>query len=181
MDRVTFAADASLDGNTLSGIAYAFGQRTLRDGVWMTFDRHAFDAALTSSQPRAYWNHNKDLLLGSRKAGTLDVQLADKGLAYRIELPDTSAGRDVKALVARGDVTEMSFGVTIGKHRTRRLPSDGSMLMTVTEVADLFDISPVPAGAFGGTSVQLYGLDDGESVASQLVKARHAAITGGSR
>ena len=40
--------------------------------------------------------------------------MEDKGLAYRIDLPDTSYANDLKVLIGRKDITEMSFGVDLG-------------------------------------------------------------------
>lgn len=179
MERVTFAADGALEGNTLSGIAYAFGEQTLRGDQWWTFDRHAFDKALRKSDVRAFVNHNQDLLLGRQKSGTVKVKATDQGLQYAIDLPDTSYAQDLKALVARGDLTEMSFGVELGDFLISKGPG-GRQLYTHTNVASIFDISPVAMPAFEGTSVALHSATGSESRAGQLIRARHRAIYGGS-
>ena len=48
--------------------------------------------------------------------------------------------------------------------------------MTYTNVESLVDISPVAVPAFGKTSIALHSLEAGESLASQLVRARHRAL-----
>jgi len=177
VDRLTFAATGAMEGNTLAGVAYVYGQRTLRGNAWMTFAAGAFDEALSRGDVRAFWNHDTTLLLGRQSTGTVRLDSRPDGLHYAIDLPDTSYAADMKALVARGDLTEMSFGIVPGKV-SKGKADDGRPLHTHTSVAEFFDISPVSLPAFGGTSAQLHSLHAiGESIASQLVNARHRAHT----
>lgn len=177
MERITFGATAKVEGNTLSGVAHTFGQRTLRGNRYIEFAPTAFDMALGRSDVRAFVNHDTTLILGRQSNGTVRVSVADGGLAYEIDLPDTSYAADLKAVIARGDLNQMSFGVFPGKF-TLSKAEDGRQVVTHTSVNDLFDISPVSLPAFEGTSAALHSLSiDGESVASQVVKARHRALT----
>jgi HK97 family phage prohead protease len=176
MERVTFAATGSMVGNTLQGVAHAFGQRALVGQRYVEFAQGAFDSALRKSDVRAFVNHNTDMLLGREKAGTVRLSAEPDGLHYAIDLPATSYAEDMKALIARGDLNEMSFGVFPGKYKMSRA-EDGKQVMTHTSVSELFDISPVSLPAFGGTSVELHSRAfDGETAASQAVKARHRAL-----
>ncbi len=172
MDRVTFAASGSVEGNTLSGIAHAFGQQTLVGNRYVEFARGAFDKALAGSDVRAFFNHDTNLLLGRQSSGTLTVSAEADGLHYAIDLPATSYAADLKVLVDRKDLTEMSFGIMPGKVSFSKAP-DGRQVQTHTEVAELFDISPVALPAFGGTSAQLHSQRfEVESPRSQITKAR---------
>jgi len=175
-DRFTFGATAQLSGRTLSGIAHAFGTRTLMDNKWVEFARGAFDEALRESDVRAFWNHDDRLLLGSEHAGTVRVKAEEDGLHYAIDVPTTSYADDMLALIERGDLASMSFGIVPGKVRTSKA-SDGRQVVTHTSVAELFDVSPVSRPAFtSGTSIALHSASlDTESVESQLIKARHRA------
>ena len=155
MDRVTFAATGALEGNTLSGIAHVFGQRTLVGGRYIEFKPGAFSKALKNADVRAFWNHDTTLLLGRQGAGTVRVEAKPDGLHYAIDLPDTTYAADLKALVARGDLTEMSFGIMPGAV-TMGKAEDGRPVQIHTSVESLFDISPVSMPAFGGTSIQLH-------------------------
>lgn len=74
-----------------------------------------------------------------------------QGLAFSLDVPDTSAGRDVLALAERGDLGGMSFGFTVpdggedweGRTRTLR-------------AIDLKEISVVSAWpAYEGTEIAL--------------------------
>jgi HK97 family phage major capsid protein/HK97 family phage prohead protease len=154
MDRLTFAATGSLDGNTLSGVAHTYGTRTLRGGRYIQFAQGAF----RYSDVRSFWNHDTRLLLGRQSSGTVQIEDQPDGLHYSIDLPDTSYAADLKALVARGDLTEMSFGVMPGEKRVEKA-GDGKPI-DVYLSADLFDISPVSMPAFtSGTSIQLHSME----------------------
>lgn len=175
-ERVTFAASASMEGNTLVGIVHAFGQLTKRDGRYIAFAPGAFDAALASSDTRAFVNHDTTLLLGRRSNGTVRVTADAKALRTEIDLPNTTYANDLRALVERGDLTEFSFGVN-GGEITRSTAADGLPLHTFTSVGELFDVSPVSVPAFAGTSAQLHSRPFGAGVRSQTAMARYRALT----
>lgn len=176
MDRVTFSATASMSGNTLEGIAHAFGQRAKQGAGYVEFAATSFNKALRKSDVRAFMNHDTTLLLGRQKSGTVRVSAEKDGLHYAIDLPDTTYANDLKVLIARGDLTEMSFGMMPGASKLMRA-EDGRQVTFHTEVAELFDISPVSLPAFGGTSIALHSADHGgESTRSQLARARHRVL-----
>lgn len=175
MDRVTFSATAALEGNTISGVAHSFGQRTFAGGKYVEFAQGSFDLALQTSDVRALWNHDTTLLLGRQSSGSVRLSAEKDGLHYAIDLPDTSYARDMRVLIERGDLTEMSFGIIPGQVTTSKAP-DGKQVQLHTAVKELFDVSPVSMPAFTGTSIQLHGLSLGnESVKSQLIRARSRA------
>ena len=173
MDRLVFGATAALQGRTLSGVAHTFGTRTLMDGRYIEFSRGAFDEALLASDVRAFWNHDQRLLLGSQHAGTVRVTSEDDGLHYAIDAPTTSYADAMLALIERGDLASMSFGIMPGKTKLGRA-EDGKQVVTHESVAELFDISPVSMPAFEqGTSIALHNRSfAGESIRSQLIRAR---------
>jgi len=177
MDRLTFATSASIEGNTLSGIAHAFGQQTLVGNRYVEFARGSFDQALVDSDVRAFFNHDTTLLLGRQSSGTVQLSAQDDGLHYAIDLPATSYAADLKVLVERKDLTEMSFGIMPGKFTFSKAP-DGKQVQTHTSVQSLFDISPVSLPAFAGSTAQLHSLLQAETDArTQLIKARQRAST----
>jgi HK97 family phage prohead protease len=175
MDRVTFNATASMVGRTLTGIVHAFGKRTLVGNRYVEFAKGAFDAALAKSDVRAFWNHDTTLLLGRESAGTVRLSAQPEGLAYAIDLPETSYAADMQALIDRGDLTEMSFGVLPGAVRNGRA-LDGKSVQLHTSVKELFDISPVSLPAFEGTSIALHSRSpEGDTLKSQTIRARARA------
>jgi Escherichia/Staphylococcus phage prohead protease len=178
MERITFAASATLNGNTLSGTAHVFGaMANLGAGKTIeTLAPGAFDAALQDPKTdvRAFWQHDPRWLLGRQSSGTLTLAATENGLDYSLELPDTTYAADLRALVARGDLTEMSFGFVPGKFTISK-GENGERIRTHQQVASIYDISPVSVPAFEGTSLELRSKDsnDVESARSQALKIRH--------
>lgn len=114
----------------------------------------AFTTALSRSDldVRCLFNHDQSQLLGRTKSNTLRVSQDSKGLWYEVDVPDTSVGRDILTMCERGDITQSSFGFSIAdggqewsENYTRRL---------ITQVSQLYDVSPVTTPAYTAASVQ---------------------------
>jgi HK97 family phage prohead protease len=86
--------------------------------------------------------------LARTKNGTLKLTDDEKGLHYRAELVDTQAGRDLYTMVKRGDISQSSFGFTIGE---QDIQEDGTRVITL--VSRLLDVSPVSFPAYANTEV----------------------------
>lgn len=118
----------------------------------------AFDDVL-EDDVRALVNHNPDKLLGRTSSGTLEVGTDDTGLTARVNLPDTSDGRDVRELVKRGDLDQMSFGFEVAEDSWEDL-EDGTEMRTIERVKKLWDVSPVTFPANPATDVALRSRDE---------------------
>jgi hypothetical protein len=172
-----------LDGDTLYGHAAVFGQVAQVPGGWEQLARSAFDDALTSpdADVRALVNHDPSKLLARQEAGTLRLGVDDEGLAFEVDLPDTSYARDLRALVERGDLTGASFGFIPGDDDFDRAP-DGRQRRTHTRVARLVDVSAVTFPAYEGAGVALRHHEFARPGSrSRLIRARARvmALTGG--
>lgn len=169
------------DGKTtVAGYAAVFSDMTeIGDYFRETIAPGAFTNTLKTADVRAYFDHNSGRVLGRVSAGTLRLKEDAKGLAVEIDLPDTSDGRDVQALIERGDVTGMSFGFIVTKQTwddTGDIPS-----RTIDEVV-LREVSIVSEPAYEGTSIALRDLDSarkerdgGEKTAEQRAADAAAA------
>ena len=174
--RFVVEVRAELDGNRLRGHAAVFNQMAQLSGGWEQLDRRAFDQALKTDDVRALINHNPTQVLGRMSAGTLRLETDDDGLVFDVDLPDTSYARDLRELVARGDITGASFGFVPGEHKWGKAP-DGRSLRTHTSVKRLLDVSPVTFPAYEGTDVALRSVDFSRpSWRGQLIMARHRAL-----
>lgn len=112
----------------------------------------AFSDSLASDDIRALLNHDSTLILGRTSAGTLRLSEDATGLAFELDPPDTSYGRDLQISMQRGDVSQMSFGfVPVEDHWDK---VNGEWIRTLLKV-QLFEVSPVTWPAYGDTTAEL--------------------------
>jgi HK97 family phage prohead protease len=168
---------AEVSGNTLAGHAAVFGQTAQIRGGYERIAPGAFDEALARGDDVvALRDHDPSLLLGRTSSGTLRLGVTAAGLAFEVDLPDTAYARDVRELVARGDLAGASFGFLPGLDEVGTAP-DGRQIRTHTSVSRLIDVSVVAIPAYDGTSVVLRHLtfDPAPDRRTQLIRARHRA------
>lgn len=111
------------------------------------------DCLAAGDDPRCLRNHDDNMLLGRRSAGTLALDEDSEGLVFECELPDTQAGRDTAESIRRRDITGCSFQFTIAEASwdfSVEVP-----LRTVTRVGKLYDVGPVTFPAYESTSVDM--------------------------
>lgn len=153
---------AAGDGNSIEGYAAVFGQQSEDLGGFReTVRSGAFKRALQAKQDvRALFNHDSNMVLGRLSSGTLQLSEDERGLKFRVELPDTQAARDLKTLIARGDITQCSFGFcAVGQE----WDNDATPAQRTLTDVDLFDVSPVTFPAYPQTSLGLRSMwPDGE-------------------
>lgn len=149
---------------TLTGMAAVYGKRSEDlGGFFEEIAPGAFDASLEAGDNvMARGEHDSRMLLGTTENGTLRLRSTDDGLEYEVDLPDTSAGRDIGVLVERGDVRKSSFAFWTLRDRWEDL-EDGSILRTLLEVK-LVDVAPVAQPAYSQTSVSARALDQAKTM-----------------
>jgi HK97 family phage prohead protease len=165
---VEFRAAAEDSGSigTLRGYAAVFNKLSQNLGGFVEeVDRGAFTKSLADKAPvMARYNHEDSGLLGTTQAETLRLGVDDTGLWYEVDLPDTQAGRDVRALAARGDVQHSSFAFyTISDDWG--MTDQGFPKRTLTGV-QLVDVAPVNNPAYRDTSVAVRALAEMTGVAA---------------
>jgi hypothetical protein len=136
----------------------------------------AFKRAVQEDDIRALFNHDPNMVLGRRTAGTMTLVDDETGLRYEIEPPQTRG--DVVQSVRRGDVTGSSFSFLVRKQVLREEQRDGKPLY-IRELVDVevFDVGPVTFPAYEATSAQVRsagGVDDVRA-AVEAYKAQRAA------
>lgn len=134
-------------------------QYQLYDNVFERILPGAFDEAVSRDDVRGLQNHDPRLLLGRTRAKTLSLELTKTGLAYRIQTPNTTAGRDTVESLKRGDIDGSSFAFAIergGVEWTQEEREvDGAKLTLYfrnLKKLRLFDVGPVTYPAYSGTS-----------------------------
>lgn len=145
----------------LRGYAAVFNQEAVIGGRFReVILPGAFTDAVTPDGVRANFNHDPNLLLGRTTAGTLRLREDEHGLAYEVDVPDTSYGRDLMVSVERGDVTQSSFMFDVtGEDYEPATPSSGSLPLRKIRSVRLYDVAPVTFPAYSGTSVSARAMD----------------------
>lgn len=156
---VEFRASDSGPGK-LAGYAAVFNRFSQNLGGFVEqVDPRAFNKTLSDGGPVfARFNHDSSLLLGTTEGGTLTLETDGTGLRYEVDLPDTSAGRDVRALAQRGDLRYSSFAFRVMPEGDEwDYTPGGFLLRTLTEV-QLHDVAPVTDPAYRDTTTGLRSL-----------------------
>jgi len=121
----------------------------------------AFTKAIKNSDTRALFNHDSNYVLGRISAKTLDIREDEKGLKFSIIPPDTTWARDLSVSLGRGDISQCSFGFTLGIDEWKE-GKDG-VTRTIKEVDKLPDISIVTYPAYPDTSVALRNMEQAKT------------------
>jgi len=158
---VEIRADEETGTRTLTGTAPPYGILSVDLGGFREkFAPGAFGDSL-SGDVISTFEHDGRMILGRTSAGTLRLEDQKKGLHYAVDLPDTTAGRDLAVSVDRGDVAGSSFEFRVkagGEEWDEK--KDGNVTRTVTD-AELFQVGPVTQPAYPkGTKVALRSLEE---------------------
>ncbi|MFD2704077.1 HK97 family phage prohead protease [Salibacterium lacus] len=138
--------------NIVAGYAAEFEKMSVPIfGFREKIKRGAFSKSLSDNTVKALWNHNTDMVLGSTKTGTLRLNEDERGLAFELDMPDTSWGRDAFSSIKRGDVDGVSFGFRVIQDEWDHSDPDEA-IRTLVEV-QLHEISPTGFPAYPQTSV----------------------------
>lgn len=114
MERRALQIDLRAAGSNprrLEGYAAVFGVETRIGDFAETIRAGAFAASLASGRDvLALADHDASRVLGRTKSGTLRLSEDTRGLQFSLDMPDTTAARDLLALAERGDIGGASFG-----------------------------------------------------------------------
>lgn len=170
-------------GRRIEGHAAVFGQMADLGSHYEEVAQRAFNRVMNSPEddPRALKNHDPNMILGRKAAGTLRYSVDSEGLPFSVDLPDTSYARDLEVSMERGDMDACSFAFIPDLSSWHRAP-DGKPLERQDEIARLLDLSIVTYPAYAGTDAALRHMtftEPGESLRSQLVRARHRILMKG--
>ena len=98
--------------------------------------------------------------IGSTTSGTLRLTETPEGVAYEVDLPDTTAANDLAALVERGDIRGSSFAFQLRSREGERWSERDDGLMQ-RELLDLVqrDVAPTGDPAYVDAEVKLRSLE----------------------
>lgn len=121
---------------------------------------------------RCTFNHDRMVVLGRTKSGTLTIEEDRTGLRFRCNLPDTQLVRDmVLGPIDRGDVDECSFGFIVNTGGESWEEGDGYDVRVLTDL-DLFDVGPCTFPQYAGTDVALRSHEAFRTPADDQVEER---------
>lgn len=136
------------DEMIVEGMAVVFDQVTDIGPFRERIARSAFDNVL-NDDVRFLVNHD-GLPLARTTNGTLTIEKRNDGLWMRANLANTERGREIYALIQRGDIDEMSFAAQVPRDGWQ---PDENGVRVISNVRRLKDVSAVTFGAYPTTSI----------------------------
>lgn len=142
------AADGTM---RLSGYAAVFNDSSVPLPFKETIAPGAFRKTLSETPDVRLLINHEGLPLARTKNGTLTLSEDSRGLLIDAEIADTTEGRDLYTLIARGDVDQMSFAFRVIRQKWNE---DRSVrVLTEVSLAD-GDVSVVTYPAYPTTTVE---------------------------
>lgn len=138
----------------IEGYFALFNKETeIWQGYFEQLDKDAFKNTLgETSDIRALFNHDTNIVLGRTKTNTLKLYTDEKGLYGIIHLNKNDVeARNIYERVKRGDIDQCSFGFVI-KDESIEYEENGAYHSTIKEV-ELFEVSIVTFPAYADTSI----------------------------
>jgi len=148
------------EGEKLVGYAAVFGEETDIGGYFReVVKRGAFAEAITRDDIHALVNHDYNLVIGRKKAGTLKIDEDDHGLKVEITPPNTHAAKDLMENIRAGNIDQMSFAFSMQGGKQSWDETGEVPVRTIEKVGELFEVSVVPRGAYPTTEIGLRSLE----------------------
>lgn len=141
--------DIDTRGRTVHGYAAVYNTPSADLGGFSEQIAPGAFADVLGSDVRALLNHDPNEVLGRTKSGTLRLFDEQRGLRFELDLPSSPLGDNVREAVRRGDLDGASFRFVVGDERW-----DGDV-RTITQVAELYDVTVATFGAYPAASVEL--------------------------
>ncbi|MEV6730071.1 HK97 family phage prohead protease [Streptomyces sp. NPDC051364] len=159
--NLTLPAEVRAEGETVTmrGYAYRFHELSLDLGGFRERIIPGAGAdSLRANDVIATFNHDNNLALGRMSSGTLRTGEDAEGGWYEIDLPNTTAGRDLAELLKRGDVrgSSFTFRVNDGGQRVHDVLDEESGL-PIREITSMnvVELGPVLNPAYPTTDAGL--------------------------
>lgn len=163
-----------------AGIAMRYGAKSkpINGQFREQFSPRSFAKTIKEQDVRAHNEHDGPYLA---RTGAGSMRLIDdrSALAYEIDLPDTTAGRDAAALLERGDIKGSSIGFRAMPNGVKwGVDDDGMALRSVTE-ARLFRVDLTTAPYYDDSTAEIALRSFAEQHGLEL-RSVEEALNGGS-
>lgn len=142
------------ESRTVEGYAAVFERDSeLIFGIFIERIAPGAFADVLDNDAVALFNHDPNLILARNKVNMTLTQ-DEKGLLYRFDAPNTTAGNDLLENLRNGNVRTSSFAFTVAEEKwTYSEDKNKPSIRTIVKVERLFDVSPVTYPAYPDTSV----------------------------
>lgn len=172
-ERRAAAELRAASGRRLEGYVAVFGAEA-RIGPYTEKVLHgAFGASLAGGNDvLALVDHDPGRLLARTSSGTLRLAEDSRGLAFDLDVPDTSLGRDILALAERRDLGGMSFGF---KATDEAWPARDRRELRAVQLIEVSVVLAFPA--YAATSIAARSRPD-DALAARLRRLRLIAEAG---
>jgi uncharacterized protein len=183
VDRAEVRATRKDGSYDFEGHAAVFDELSDDLGFREIIKRGAFKGTL-EDDVRFLFNHDPNLVLARSVSGTLELSEDPRGLLVKANVAPTSYAQDIRVLLERGDVSQMSFAFITDEDEWHEDEETGQVTRTVHKFRELFDVSVVTYPAYPQTDAVARGLrklrrgetidgDEREALASWLTPISH--------
>ncbi len=174
-DRIEVRGGAAecraLSGNILEGYAATYGAVAALPGYSETIAPGAFAESLrTNPDILALLDHNKLAVIARTRNGSLALTDDSHGLHFRMQVADTTAGRDAYEIVRSGLAGGMSFAFRVRKGG-ESWPSRDRRELRAVELIEISIVSSFPA--YPDTTVAARSRDAAEGARQWLIRQRY--------
>jgi len=147
-----------------------------RDGVkyYEVISRGALDGADLSDVPFKYNHSDQHMVMARTRNKTLELIPDDQGLSIRANLADTTSGRDLYALIKRGDVDKMSFAFTVSEESYNK----DTRTRSIQKFKKIWDVSAVDTPAYPETSISARSYFEAAEAAELESEKKSQALEG---
>lgn len=115
----------------------------------------AFDETIGKDDCAGLFNHNDSIVLGRQSNKSLELTVDEVGLRYSILPPETTAAKDVVALIDRKDIKGSSFAFAPIRTTYAEEYRDGKRIgIRQIEKVQLYDVGPVTFPAYEATTTE---------------------------
>lgn len=151
--------DDSDDKPKISGYAALFNQLSVDLGGFREqIKRGAFAKTIKESDIIATRNHNRSLLLGRNKSGTLILEEDRKGLKMEIDPPDTTYTKDLIVSMEREDINQCSFAFKVIEDHWNN--EDKNNVIRTLKQVELRDVTIATGPAYPQTKAQYRSMEE---------------------
>lgn len=147
-----------------------------RDGVkyYEVIARGALDGADLSDVPFKYNHSDQHMVMARTRNKTLELIPDGQGLSIRANLADTTSGRDLYALIRRGDVDKMSFAFTVSEESYNK----DTRTRSINKFKKIWDVSAVDTPAYPETSISARSYFEAAEAAELESEKKSKALEG---